>query len=73
MLSFFWIANFCSQHCVNIERGGKGFFTGGWRFLLARIVGKIEAIGELGPLGADVHTSILLGWPGNKQAVLYVN
>merc|ERR1712110_1240957 len=25
---------------------------------------KIEAIGEFGPLGADVHTSVLLGWPG---------
>jgi len=31
---------------------------------------KIEAIGELGPLGADVHTSMLLGWPGNKHASL---
>ena len=31
---------------------------------------KVEAIAERGALGADVHTSILLGWPGNAHAVL---
>ena len=31
---------------------------------------KVVAIGEKGPLGADTHTSILLGFAGSKHAVL---
>lgn len=31
---------------------------------------KVEAIGELGPRGADTHTSVLLGWEGSRHAVL---
>ena len=34
---------------------------------------KVEAVGELGPKGGDVRTSMVLGWSGGRQAMLAVS